>query len=75
MSDIILQVEDLRTSFFTRVGEFKAVDGVSFYVRGGETFGLVGESAYGKTVTGLLHFLKLKSALIDISELDVINNC
>ncbi len=53
MSEIILQVEDLRTSFFTRAGEVKAVDGISFYVRQGETFGLVGESACGKTVTGL----------------------
>jgi oligopeptide/dipeptide ABC transporter ATP-binding protein len=53
MSKIILQVEDLHTSFFTRAGEVKAVDGISFYVREGETFGLVGESACGKTVTGL----------------------
>jgi oligopeptide/dipeptide ABC transporter ATP-binding protein len=53
MSKVILQVEDLRTSFFTRQGEVKAVDGVSFYVREGETFGIVGESACGKTVTGL----------------------
>ena len=49
----ILQVEDLHTSFFTRAGEVKAVDGVSFHVDEKETFGLVGESACGKTVTGL----------------------
>jgi oligopeptide transport system ATP-binding protein len=53
MSKIVLQVEDLHTSFFTRVGEVKAIDGVSFYVREGETFGIVGESGCGKTVTGL----------------------
>jgi oligopeptide/dipeptide ABC transporter ATP-binding protein len=53
MSKILLQVEDLRTSFFTRQGEVRAVDGVSFYVREGETFGIVGESGCGKTVTGL----------------------
>jgi len=53
MSNIILQVENLQTSFFTRAGEFKAVGGVSFIVHEGETFGLVGESACGKTVTGL----------------------
>lgn len=53
MNDVILQVEDLHTSFFTRAGEVKAVDGVSFYVRAGETFGIVGESGCGKSVTGL----------------------
>jgi oligopeptide/dipeptide ABC transporter ATP-binding protein len=53
MSKTILQVEDLHTSFFTKAGEVKAVDGVSFYVDEGETFGLVGESACGKSVTAL----------------------
>ena len=53
MSKTVLQVEELRTSFYTRAGEVKAVDGVSFHVDEKETFGLVGESACGKTVTGL----------------------
>ncbi len=53
MSKNVLQVEELRTSFYTRAGEVKAVDGVSFHVDEKETFGLVGESACGKTVTGL----------------------
>jgi oligopeptide/dipeptide ABC transporter ATP-binding protein len=53
VSEIIIQVEDLHTSFFTRAGEVKAVDGVSFFVREAETFGLVGESACGKSVTAL----------------------
>jgi oligopeptide/dipeptide ABC transporter ATP-binding protein len=53
MSKVLLQVEDLRSFFFTRKGVVKAVDGISFYVREGETFGLVGESGCGKTVTGL----------------------
>jgi oligopeptide/dipeptide ABC transporter ATP-binding protein len=53
MSDVVLQVEELRTSFFTRQGEVKAVDGVTFFVREAETFGIVGESGCGKSVTGL----------------------
>lgn len=51
--NIVLQVEDLHTSFFTHMGEVKAVDGVSFFVREAETFGIVGESGCGKSVTGL----------------------
>jgi oligopeptide/dipeptide ABC transporter ATP-binding protein len=53
MSKIILQVDGLRTYFFTRKGVVKAVEGVSFHVHEGETFGIVGESGCGKTVTGL----------------------
>ncbi len=53
MSKVLLQVEDLHTFFFTRKGMVKAVDGISFHVNEGETLGLVGESACGKTVTGL----------------------
>jgi oligopeptide/dipeptide ABC transporter ATP-binding protein len=53
MNKIVLQVENLHTSFFTRRGEVKAVDGVNFFVREGETLGIVGESGCGKTVTGM----------------------
>jgi peptide/nickel transport system ATP-binding protein len=53
MSEIVLRVEDLHTSFFTHQGEVKAVDGISFFVRESETFGIVGESGCGKSVTGL----------------------
>ena len=47
-----LIVEDLQTSFFTKAGVVKAVNGVSFGVSKGEVLGLVGESGSGKSVTG-----------------------
>ncbi len=49
----LLAVEDLHTHFFTEDGVIRAVDGVSFSIRPGETLGLVGESGCGKTVTAL----------------------
>lgn len=60
-SPILLEVRSLKKHFpikrgwFSRtIGHVKAVDGVSFYVREGETLGLVGESGCGKTTTGRL---------------------
>jgi oligopeptide/dipeptide ABC transporter ATP-binding protein len=49
----LLQVNDLRTSFFTSDGEVRAVDGVTFDIDDGRTVGLVGESGCGKSVTAL----------------------
>jgi peptide/nickel transport system ATP-binding protein len=47
-----LQVDGLRTHFFTKAGIVKAVDDVSFSIARGQVLGLVGESGSGKTVTG-----------------------
>lgn len=53
MADSILEVKDLKTSFFTDDGEVPAVDGITFSVKEGEILGLVGESGCGKSVTSL----------------------
>jgi peptide/nickel transport system ATP-binding protein len=49
--DVVLDVRDLKTYFFTYDGIVKALDGVSLKVRRGETLGLVGETGCGKSVT------------------------
>jgi len=49
----LLEIEDLRTHFFTRDGIVRAVDGVSLNVKPGETLAVVGESGCGKSVTSL----------------------
>ena len=47
----LLEVKDLRTSFFTDAGEVKAVNGISFNLDHGKVLGIVGESGSGKSVT------------------------
>ena len=49
----LLEVHGLRTSFYTRDGVVRAVDGIDFHVDSGEIMGLVGESGCGKSVTSL----------------------
>ena len=53
MAETLLQVENLKQYFPVSHGNLlKAVDGVSFSIQRGETFGLVGESGCGKSTTG-----------------------
>lgn len=51
MDDVVLEVRDLRTHFFTADGVVRAVDGLSARLRRRETLAIVGESGCGKTVT------------------------
>ena len=53
MAGRILELKNLKTSFFTQAGEVEAVRGISFHVDKGEAIGIVGESGSGKSVTAL----------------------
>lgn len=51
--DKLLEIKNLRTYFYTEDGVIPAVDDVSFYIKPGETLGVVGESGCGKSVTSV----------------------
>jgi len=51
--DLLLEVKDLKTYFYTDEGVVRAVDGISFDIKKGETLGMIGESGCGKSVSAL----------------------
>ncbi len=53
MSDLLVEVKNLKTYFYTEDGTVPAVNGVDFHINKGETLGIVGESGCGKSVTAM----------------------
>ena len=53
MKDLLLEVKNLKTHFYTDEGVVQAVDGMSFNITKGETLGMIGESGSGKSVSAL----------------------
>ena len=62
----MLEVKNLRTSFFTGAGEVKAVNGVSFNLEKGKVLGIVGESGSGKSVTAysIMQILEMTGKIV-----------
>ena len=72
-SQPLIQVWELTTSFYSRDGVARAVDGVSFELRRGETLGLVGESGCGKSATALsmMRLLQAPAGRVECSRVGV----
>jgi peptide/nickel transport system ATP-binding protein len=66
MTNMLLQIKNLRTHFFTENGVVRAVDGVSFNISAGKTLGVLGESGCGKSVTGysILQLINLPGRIV-----------
>lgn len=73
----ILEVNNLKTSFYTHMGEVQAVRGVNFKMKKGDILGIVGESGSGKSVTALSimklieHPGKIKEGQIILDKMDI----
>ena len=78
MAENLVHVENLRTTFFTKLGEIHAVNGVSYTIEKGKTLGIVGESGCGKSVTSfsimrlLEHPGKVTKGSIEVGGVDVL---
>jgi oligopeptide/dipeptide ABC transporter ATP-binding protein len=65
--ELLLEVQDLKTHFFTQRGVVRAVNGVSFTIRRGQALGVIGESGCGKSITSLsiLRLLQKPGKIVD----------
>ena len=65
--ELLLEVQDLKTHFFTQRGVVRAVNGVSFAIRRGQALGVIGESGCGKSITSLsiLRLLQKPGKIVD----------
>lgn len=67
MNDVLIEIENLKTHFFTEQGTVKAVDGVDFSIGRGQTLCVVGESGCGKSITArsILQLIDKPGSIVD----------